>query len=565
MKHALSLPLAALLCLLGFRQVQAQDADLPLQHEGYHYIDRIDIKGLTGRTIHTDLKPYSRSAVSAVMADVDTSAMSARDLRWHHLTRIAIDDDYADLIQAKRPILRRLFANGRDFFAYHDSSFRLYANPIVQINAGLDQHNYDPSGATLNTTLYRNSRGVQVRGSLFNKVGFFSELSDNQVKTPQFVRRQYDSLGVLTGENFVKTFDATTPNPGYDYFSARGYITYSPAKPIRLKFGKDRAAFGNGYQSLQLSDNSADHFFLNIDTRIWKLEYVNHFAMMTDFLRNKLDTYGTHPKKYAVFHQLFYKPKPWLSVGLFESVVYSPTLPGGRRGFELEYLNPIIFYRSVEQSLGSPDNSTIGLSWKVNALKRFQHYGQLLIDDFNLRNRALGVGFWGNKYGYQVGLKYIDAFWIPRLDLQVEYNRVRPYTYTHFNPTAANVHYGQYVAYSLGANAHDLQLIARYQPFPRWTIYGSITRSLKGLDINGVNYGGNITRPYTIRYQDYNNFVGQGSPFQVTQVYGKVSYRILGLDGYAELEGRYRKENNQQSLSVLGALRFNLPDRLIKY
>lgn len=557
-----SLPALLLLCA---SVAQAQDADLPLQHEGYHYIDRIDIKGLTGRTVHTDLKPYSRSAVSAVMAEADTTGMSARDRRWHHLTRIAIDDDYADAIQAKRPILKHLFANGRDFYAYRDSGFRLYANPIVHINAGQDRHDYDPSGATLATTLYRNSRGVQVRGSLFNKVGFYSEFSENQVKLPQFVRRQYDSLGVLTGENFVKTFDGTTANPGYDFFSARGYVTYSPAKPIRFKFGKDRAAFGNGYQSLQLSDNAADHFFLNIDTKIWKLEYVNHFGMMTDFLRNKLDSYGTHPKKYAVFHQLFYKPRPWLSVGLFESVVYSPTLPGGRRGFELEYLNPIIFYRSVEQSLGSPDNSTLGLSWKVNALKRFQHYGQLLIDDYNFRNRALGVGFWGNKYGYQLGLKYIDAFWIPRLDLQVEYNRVRPYTYTHFNPTAANVHYAQPIAYSLGANAHDLQLIARYQPFPRWTIYGCITRSFKGLDGDGTNYGGNIARPYTIRYQDYNNFVGQGTAFQVTQVHGKISYRILGLDGFAELEGRFRQENTQQSLSILGALRFNLPDRLIKY
>jgi hypothetical protein len=565
MKHWRFLCTIIVLFLLGIPQMRAQDADLPLQHEGYHYIDRVDIKGLTGRTVHTDLKPYSRASVSAVMAAIDTSAMTLRDRRWLHLTRIAADDDYVDQLHARRPILRHLFTNGRDFYAYRDSSFRLYANPIVHINAGTEQINDGLGGATTRQTLYRNSRGVQVRGSLFNKVGFFSEFSENQAKLPSFVQRQYDSLGVLTGENFVKTFDATTPNPGYDFFSARGYVTYSPAKPIRLKFGKDRATFGNGYQSLQLSDNSADHFFLNIDTKIWKLEYVNHFAMMTDFLRNKLDTYGTHPKKYAVFHQLFYKPRPWLSVGLFESVVYSPTLPGGRRGFELEYMNPIIFYRSVEQSLGSPDNSTIGLSWKVNALKRFQQYGQLLIDDYNFRNRALGVGSWGNKYGYQVGLKYIDAFWIPRLDLQIEYNRVRPYTYAHFNPTAANTHYGQYIAYSLGANAYDLQLIARYQPYPRWTVYGSITRSFKGLDGNGINYGGNVARPYTIRYQDYNNFVGQGSPFQVTQAYGKISYRILGLDGYAELEGRYRKENDQQSMSILGALRFNFSDRLLKY
>lgn len=544
--------------------LHAQDADLPHQHEAYHYIDRIDIKGLAGRTIHTDLKPYSRASVSSIMADVDTSAMSPNDRAWFHLTRLAADDDYANQIQGKG-ILKQLYKNRRDFFALNTPDFRLYANPIIHLSAGGDHHDYTATRTPANQLNYRNSRGVQVRGTLFGKVGFLSEFSENQLKQPQFVRGQYNQLGVLTGENFVKTFDAQTDNPGYDFFSARGYVTYSPAKQIRLKFGKDRAFLGNGFQSLYLSDNAADHFFLNIDTRIWKLQYVNHFAMLTDFIRNKPDSYGTHPRKFAVVHELFYKPRPWLSVGLFESVVYSPTLPGGVRGFELEYLNPIIFYRSVEQSLGSPDNSMLGFSWKANILKRFQQYGQILLDDFNFRNRALGVGYWGNKYGYQVGLKYIDAFWVPRLDLQVEYNRVRPYTYSHFNPTASYTHYGQYLAYGLGANAYDFSLIARYQPFPRWSLLGSISRSFKGLDADGINYGGDIFRPYTIRYQDYNNTVGQGLAFQVTQVYGKVSYRILGLDAYAELEGRYRKENDFNSLSVLGSLRLNLPDRAHKY
>ena len=51
--------------------------------------------------------------------------------------------------------------------------------------------------------------------------------------------------------------------------------------------------------------------------------------------------------------------------------------------FEWHYLIPIIFYRSIEQSLGSADNSVIGLDFKANFLRHFQLYGQFVLDEFN--------------------------------------------------------------------------------------------------------------------------------------------------------------------------------------
>jgi hypothetical protein len=83
--------------LLGcWLSAAAQDADLPLQHEAYHYIDRLDIKGLTGNTVHTDLKPYGRGSIAAIFAEADTSSMNEKELKWFRLSRIAADDDYAN-------------------------------------------------------------------------------------------------------------------------------------------------------------------------------------------------------------------------------------------------------------------------------------------------------------------------------------------------------------------------------------------------------------------------------------------------------------------------------------
>jgi hypothetical protein len=551
--------------LLTSYLLPAQDADLPLNHEAYHYIDRLDITGALGETVHTDYKPYSRAAVSEIFSKASTEGYSDRDQAWFDLMRIAADDDYADE-QKSKGVLKKLYRNGRDFFSFHKEKARLYINPIGILGVGGDQQDYT-TGLNGDEFLlnYRNTRGVRVRGTAFKRLGFFTEFTENQWKTPVFIRNQQATTGVLDGENFVKVFDAPTGNPGFDYFNARGYITYAPAKELRLKFGKDRAFLGNGYQSLLLSDHATDYFFLNIQARIWKLEYVSHFTQMTDFIRGKPDSYGVYPRKYAVFHMLSYKPWHWLSVGAFESVVYSPTLPGGQRGFELEYMNPIIFYRSVEQSLGSPDNAMLGLNWKANLLQRFQVYGQIMLDDFNFRNRDLGTGYWGNKYGWQVGMKYINAFWVPRLDLQLEYNRIRPYTYQHFNPTANYAHYGQPLAHAMGANLYDVNLILRYQPFPRWSGQLLFTRLTKGLDIDGENYGGDISIPYTLRVQDFNNVPGQGDQLNITNIQGRISYRLLRLDAYADLEARYRKENQFTSMSVMGSLRFNMPNRPVRY
>jgi hypothetical protein len=41
---------------------------------------------------------------------------------------------------------------------------------------------------------------------------------------------------------------------------------------------------------------------------------------------------------------------------------------------------------------------------------------------------------WKNKYGYQLGVKYYNAFKVDNLQLQLEYNHVRPYVYSHSMP-----------------------------------------------------------------------------------------------------------------------------------
>lgn len=537
----------------------AQQADIPLNSELYHYIDRIDIQDLTRQTIHTDLKPYGRGDVQQIFSQTSTAKMSKKEKEWFNLSRILADDQYADSTETKG-ILKTFYKNRRDLYAVNTEGFQLYVNPILYLSGGGDRSDY--TGTADIEMNYRNSRGAELRGSLFKKVGFYTSVVESQAAYPSFIVNSFNQSGVLWGEAFTKPFKTN----GFDFFGAKGYLTYKPAKIMRIKLGKDRASWGNGYQSLQLSDHATDYFFLNITTRVWKLEYVNHFTQMVDFVRNKPDSYGTYPKKFSVFHQLAFKPNRFLSFAFYESIVYSPSLPGGNRGFELEYLNPIIFYRSTEQFLGSPDNSMMGISGKWNFLKRFQAYGQILLDDFNFGNRFSGSGYWGNKYGIQGGLKYINVAGVSGLDLQLEHNRIRPYTYSHFNPSANFSHYGQYLGHSMGANLMDFTAIVRYQVTPR--LSGQLIASMlkKGIDADSTNWGGDIFRPYSqARPYEYGNFIGQGTALDITTVYGRLSYRLLNLDAFLDLEARIRKENEFTSMSGLASFRMNIPHKPVKF
>jgi hypothetical protein len=55
---------------------------------------------------------------------------------------------------------------------------------------------------------------------------------------------------------------------------------------------------------------------------------------------------------------------------------------------------------------------------------------EFLLDEFSLGDIKVVIIVGKNKYGYQLGVKYYNAFHIDNLLLQLEYNHVRPYMYS---------------------------------------------------------------------------------------------------------------------------------------
>ena len=178
----------------------------------------------------------------------------------------------------------------------------------------------------------------------------------------------------------------------------------------------------------------------------------------------------------------------------------------------MNYLNPVIFYKAIEWHQGSPDNAAIGIDWKAIFLKHFSVYGQFLIDDFKanelFRERR---GWFANKYAFQSGIKYIDAFNITQLDIQLEYNMARPYTYSHFDTTINYTHYNQALAHPLGSNFQEFLGIVRYKPHPKISILNKLMYAQKGDNTDSLNFGGDIFADQNTYISEFGNELLQGN------------------------------------------------------
>lgn len=496
----------------------AQNTYLPQGDKANSLLERLEIKAGTDSILNfSKIKPYSRrQAYNGIQdfqqrfGDQSLSKIDKYNLNSFYLNNLEyLSTEEQAKYKSKKPIWKSFYTTPATLYERHVKDFDLSINPVVQYALSKESNN--------SQKLFLSTRGLTVRGRIANKIGFNIYITDNQERDPSYVRQSVTEHKAVPGAGLYKDFKGT----GYDYFDARGYFTFNVTKYIDVAFGYDKNFIGNGYRSLFLSDFSNNMLFLKLNTRIWKFNYQNLFMELhptETVLANRL-----LPKKYAVMHHLDINVTKRLNIGLFEGVMF-----GRKDRFEFGYLNPVIFYRSIELQNGSFDNSVAGIDFKMNLKKQFQVYGQFLLDDINIAELRKGVGYWANKFGIQLGGKYVDAFGISNLDLQLELNRVRPFVYSHYDSTAEYAHYNQPLAHPLGANFNEVVAIAKYQPAPRWYITGKIIGWKQGLDLPNDSYGGNIFIPNnsTYRKRDYGYKIGDGRQSKGLYASLLVSYEV---------------------------------------
>ncbi len=448
---------------------------------------------------------YSFSQTSYLPLERDVTAnyenhTSSKEIQFHSSVKPFLHSDLnqwlnVDSLENSKNIFKKFFKKNTPNSQLPTPN-SIEISPLFFLSYGKEM--FDTSWNVRGTAI-----GASLNAGLWKKLFINANFLSANSAFPSFVNHYTDSMKIVPAEGY-----AHPTKLGYHYKNFSGYISYSPSKIFNLQLGHGKNFIGDGYRSLLLSDVANNYSFFKITTTIWKIKYVNIFANFKD-VRGGYKDYWHFKDKFGTFHYLSWNATRWLNLGLFESVIWQAKDTLNNRGYDVNYLNPVIFYRPVEYSLGSSDNVLMGTNFKIKVTDKIQLYGQFVLDEFLLSAVKARNGWWANKYGGQFGFKYFDMFGEKGLSFQAEFNEVRPYTYSHGSTLQNYAHFNQPLAHPLGANFSEVLGILRYEK-KSFSIEGKSIIAKFGTDIGKKNYGGDIYKSYDKVVQQYGNKTGQG-------------------------------------------------------
>lgn len=461
--------------------------NIPFTHNYYARFDRaMNIPGSNSHTaakpfVYEEVNPYYDFKAEKEALAKDKTSWWGRKLWNEHLVEV----------------------QGKDYYFVLD--------PVFDLQIGHDTE------AQFDYT-YNNTRGILIQAGLGRKFSISATVFESQGRFANYYNQYAESIrasgpdpAIIPGRGIAKRFKTDS----YDYPVAEANISFTPAKWVNLQLGYGKNFIGDGYRSLFQSDFASPYPFFKTNFKFWKIKFTSTWMGLRD-VRDEVIEDKAYLPKYMANHYLSWNVSKKLNIGLFESVIWDNS---NGRGFDFNYMHPFIFFRAIEFNTGQgAGNALLGLSGKYKWNDRLNLYTQLLIDEFSTSDVFGGNGSWKNKFGFQLGAKYYDAFGVENLLLQAEYNQVRPYTYSHNTIVLNYAHANQAMAHLWGGNFREFILIGRYN-YKRWFGDAKLVFGTRGLDFNSeddsFNYGGNIYRNENDRPFDSGVKIGQGNSTSV--------------------------------------------------
>ncbi len=436
-----------------------------------------------------------------------------------------------------------------------NQSFYLY--PLIDLNVGLENYN------GINKGFFNQKIGFSTTYSLDTTLlvnfGAYYGVSNFDYYSNQFVNRRKS----YPGEGFVFYTKKKVPY----YYNFIGSVRYNAFSFLSLKFGFDKVKLGEGIRSNFLSYSAPSSPNLCLDFKFWKMKYKVIYSFYNDIENSRYNDKLSEPK-YGVSHMLSWNISRKLNFNIVESVIWPGQDSLIKRGYDINYLNPFVFFRPVEYSLGSSDNVFLGFGFSYQFNNHFRAYTNINFDEFSLTEIKNKTGWWATKYAFQAGFKWYDVFNNGKVNFQLETNIIRPFTYTHGSVTQNFSSGGQALAHPLEANFKEFLFLIQYNS-PRINIENTFVYYQKGFGSNDtISIGEDIFYSYINRAYDYAHFIGQGELHHVFINQLKVMYDLdtrVKLQLYALFKYRYDSHQYNQMMFSVGIKTNLFPNEKIFY
>ncbi|MEY3399349.1 MAG: hypothetical protein RL220_1943, partial [Bacteroidota bacterium] len=203
--------------------------------------------------------------------------------------------------------------------------------------------------------LFAGSAGAVARWTKADKLEAMLGGSFHMYNGPEYMLSLADSLRIVPGTG--RLYNSAERSLPYATM-LHGHVGYRAGKYFHFQLGNGKHFWGDGYRSLILSDNTAPYPYLRVTTKFWHIKYTNLWGMLSDITGGQL--FGDARRKFVALHSLSWNATKWLNFSAFEMVVWQDRDTLSQRALDLNYLNPVIFYRPVEFAQGSADNVLLG-------------------------------------------------------------------------------------------------------------------------------------------------------------------------------------------------------------
>ncbi len=509
---------------------------VPVGEDVYTFLRSLSVKGLINGYSESAL-PLMESQITAFLLQAQDERMTSvqRALRQKYL-RTYLRRGHKDitLFPAKNadPLLwEGIISPDQDKYLYQ--WYDEHSHSVLQVNAlGSIETRIRTRPEKGHTVL--GVIGGRIKGTLSGSVGYYLQATngqnfgDSSLALEDPVIGKNKNFAVFSNHTF---YDATTAEIRYrsDWF--QGALSRIPMA-VGGSYSGDNITLNANVQPYDALTIRGDVGAVTYQAMVASLLGESRFSEHRDSQYYEFGSAAYIDPKYLAVHHLNIRIGSSVDFGFTDMTVFS-------RRFDLAYVNPFSFMKSVEHSLNDRDNGLIGthLRWRITDGLEFR--GQGILDD--IVAGKIGTGYWSNKLAWQTGLMWTEPFGIENIDWMIEYTHIEPYTFSHFNPQNAFTTSGALLSSEIGPNSIRIWSGIRWQPSERINLYlqGSMTAHGENIyDSTGAlidNYGGDyiLTPGNQIEGERAYHILG-GKRVNIFLIDGTVRYEpIRGIEMFA--------------------------------
>lgn len=449
--------------IIGLGKIHAQEIYQHISNKTiYEFLDELANEKII--ELNTLIKPYSRKLIASKLNEANSQKELLNQRQKYQLDFFL--KDYNKELMPNKDFKKRL-----DLFYYKDSLFTISVNPILGINYFMND-----SGS-----VYKRWNGAEAFAYIGDHWGFYASLRDNYeseaLAAPEFLNKK-------TGATF-KGSEKSDERTDVEYSEMRGGITYAWDWGA---FGlvKDHFSWGDNHNGANIFSGktpSFAHLKLQIKPTDWfEFNYIHGWLVseVLDSNRSYYDDDSTFRSvmhdKYVAANMFTFKPWKTLSISLGNSIIYSDL------NVHPAYLNPVMFYKSVDHTYNSTDNST-GQNAQMfgnisfRGIKHLHLYSSLYFDELHITNMwdpEKQTNWFSAKGGFHV------SNLIPNTFATFEYTRTNPVVYKHFISTTTFESNLYNLGHYLKDNSEEIYFSLGAKPFKNLSLKASLTKAKKG-------------------------------------------------------------------------------------